>query len=256
MKRNRSIDPSLLNRAVGRSLAPVGLVLALLAALAEALSGFGSRFGWWYYKTGLGIFGFGAIMGAVGAIVSLIGGILAGSHRTAYRMAVAGIVIGLVATGIPWSWSRTAKHMPKIHDISTDTDNPPQFAEILPLRKDAENPAAYGGQEVAAKQALAYPDIQPLVLSIKPDAAFNRAVRIAKDMGWDLVAVNEQEGRIEATATTFWFGFKDDVVIRVTTSSEGSRIDVRSVSRVGASDVGTNAKRIRTFLEKMKSSGE
>ncbi len=253
MRRNRVVNLSTLNRKIGRSLAPVGLILALLAASAEALAGFGTRWGWWYYRTGLGIFGFGAIMGAVGAIVSLIGGILAGSERVAYRMAVAGIVIGLIATGIPWSWSRTAKQVPRIHDISTDTVNPPKFAAILPLRKDAENPPAYGGPDVAAKQSIAYPDIQPLILPMKPDAALNYAIRTATDMGWHIVDVNEKEGRIEATATTVWFGFKDDVIVRVTAVPEGSRIDVRSVSRVGASDVGTNAKRIRTFLEKMKS---
>ena len=70
-------------------------------------------------------------------------------------------------------------------------------------------------------------------------------------MGWQVVDANELEGRIEATATTFWFGFKDDVVIRIVPAPEGSRVDVRSVSRVGLSDVGTNAKRIRDFLHKL-----
>lgn len=231
--------------------AAVGLLLALMAASAEALSGLGTRSAWWHYKTGLAIFGVAGVLGAIAAIVSLIGGILAGRHRWAYPMAVAGIVIGLVGTGIPSSWSRTAKQMPKIHDISTDTLNPPQFVSITPLRKDAENPADYGGPEVAAKQAMAYPDIQPLILPLKPDAAFNRALDVARQMGWNLVSSDEREGRIEAVATTFWFGFKDDVVVRVSPAQEGSRIDVRSVSRVGLSDIGTNAKRIRTFLRKL-----
>jgi uncharacterized protein (DUF1499 family) len=70
-------------------------------------------------------------------------------------------------------------------------------------------------------------------------------------MGWQIVDANASEGRIEATDTTFWFGFKDDIVIRVAATSGGSRIDVRSVSRVGRSDVGTNAKRIRCYLKRL-----
>jgi uncharacterized protein (DUF1499 family) len=55
-------------------------------------------------------------------------------------------------------------------------------------------------------------------------------------------------GLVEATATTFWFGFKDDVVVRVVANAAGSRIDIRSVSRVGQSDIGANAARIEKFL--------
>jgi uncharacterized protein (DUF1499 family) len=245
-------DLSALNRTIGRYIAPVGLVLALLAATAETVAGPGSRLGLWYYRKGLVLLGIGAIAGALGAVISLIGGILAAAHRSAYRMAIAGIVIGLVAAGIPWSWSRTAKQVPKIHDISTDTVNPPRFSAVLPFRTNAENPAAYGGPDVAAQQSRAYPDIQPLVLSERPETVFNRAVKVAGDMGWDIAYMNAKEGRIEATAATFWFGFKDDVAVRITSVKEGSRIDVRSLSRVGVSDVGANAKRIRKFLEKMK----
>jgi uncharacterized protein (DUF1499 family) len=244
------------DKPLGRFIAPAGLALALLVAAAEALAGPGSRWGWWHYRTGFEILGSGAIAGAVAAIVSLVGGILAGPHRTAYRMAVAGIVIGLIAAGTPWSWSQTAKLVPKIHDISTDTINPPQLIAVLPLRKNAENPATYGGPKVAQKQNLAYPDIQPLILPLPKDAAFMHAVRIARDTGWDLSSINAGEGRIEGTATTFWFGFKDDVVVRITPVPEGSRIDIRSVSRVGKGDVGTNAKRVRKFLKKMKSAGD
>ena len=70
-------------------------------------------------------------------------------------------------------------------------------------------------------------------------------------MGWQIVDANAREGRIEATATTFWFGFKDDVVVRIVPAPGGSRVDVRSVSRVGVSDVGANAKRVRDFLQKL-----
>ena len=242
-----SLPPRLTDRLAG-----AGLLLALLAAAAEALSGVGTRLGLWHYRTGLGILGAAGMSGAVAAIVSLIGGILSGHNRVAYRMAATGIIIGLTVTGIPWSWSRTGQQMPKIHDISTDTETPPQFVAILPMRAHAENPANYGGPEVAAQQRTAFPDIQPLVLPVKPEAAFDLALKAAKDMGWDVVSSSMREGRIEAIATTFWFGFKDDIVVRVSSVKEGSRIDVRSVSRVGKGDVGTNAKRIRTFVQKLE----
>ncbi len=241
-----------LNRRVGQYLAPAGLALAVLAGLTELVSGPGSRLGLWHFRTGFTLLGIAAIAGGAGAAISLIAGMFA-SDKPSYRMAMVGIIIGLVVTGIPWSLSRTAKQLPKIHDITTDTSNPPQFTAILPLRKDAPNPSEYGGPAVAEQQNRAYPDIQPLVLGARPDAAFNRALSVARAMGWDIVVSDPKQGRIEATATTFWFGFKDDVVAKITPEKEGSRIDIRSASRVGLSDVGTNAKRIRAFLAKMKS---
>ncbi len=138
-----------------------------------------------------------------------------------------------------------------IHDITTDTENPPVFVSILALRKDAPNSATYGGPEIAAQQHAAYPDIRTLVSDLSPSQAFERAGSVARRIGWKIVDENQAEGRIEATATTRWFGFKDDVVIRIAPSADnGSRVDIRSVSRVGRSDLGTNARRIRDFLKK------
>ncbi|MDD5761110.1 MAG: DUF1499 domain-containing protein, partial [bacterium] len=174
-----------------------------------------------------------------------------GKGRRGFTLAVAGAVLGALAFGVPGNWYRIAKRVPMIHDITTDTENPPVFVSVLPLRKDAPNSAIYGGPEVAAKQHAAYPDIRPLVSDIPPALAYERARAVARQTGWKIVDENPAEGRIEATATTRWFGFKDDVVIRIAhTADNGSRVDIRSVSRVGLSDVGTNAHRIRTFLEK------
>jgi uncharacterized protein (DUF1499 family) len=231
-------------------LATAGFVLAVLAGVAAAVSGLGSRWGWWYFSTGFMVLRWAAIAGAAAAVLSLAGGIIArpGTKRSGFYLAVAGIVIGLAVAGIPWSWMRTAQQLPRIHDITTDPANPPQFVNILPLRKDAPNPAEYGGPNIAAQQALAYPDIGPLLLPAPPDAVFEKALKAARKRGWQIVGANAAEGRIEATATTLWFGFKDDVVVRITPVLSGSRVDVRSVSRVGLSDVGTNARRIRGYL--------
>ena len=121
------------------------------------------------------------------------------------------------------------------------TEKPPQF----------KKPLSYGGPQVAEQQRKAYPDIQPAVLAAGPEAAFARALAAAQAMGWDIVDAQPKEGRIEATATTFWFGFKDDVVVRITPLVAGSRIDVRSKSRVGRGDTGTNAQRVRAYLKRL-----
>ena len=101
------------------------------------------------------------------------------------------------------------------------------------------------------QQHEAYPDIEPVILTVEPSVAFNTALNAAEEMGWEIVASEADEGRIEATATTTWFGFKDDVVIRVEPHARGSRIDVRSKSRVGRGDVGANAERIRSYVERL-----
>ncbi len=142
--------------------------------------------------------------------------------------------------------------MPRIHDITTDTAHPPEFVATLPLRAGAPNPPGYDGKEVAELQRKAYPDIRPLELPVPPQQAFSKALAAAEAMGWEIVAQDPAAGRIEAVATTLWFDFKDDVVIRVAEAGRGSRIDIRSKSRVGRSDIGTNARRIRAYLERLK----
>jgi uncharacterized protein (DUF1499 family) len=162
---------------------------------------------------------------------------------------VVAVGLGAVAALVPYRWMQRAKQVPPIHDITTDTEQPPEFMAVLPLRADAPNPAAYGGPEIAAQQQQGYPDIVPLDLEEPPASVFARALDAAHDMHWEVVTADSAAGRIEATATTGWFGFKDDVVVRIAPRGSGSRVDVRSVSRVGKSDVGTNAARIREYLE-------
>jgi uncharacterized protein (DUF1499 family) len=168
------------------------------------------------------------------------------------RLLAGALVIGIAVAFVPWQWQQRAQSVPRIHDITTDTSNPPQFVAVLPLRAGAPNTATYGGKEIADLQQKAYPDIQPLMVSAPPGVAFGWAKDAAESMGWQIVAADAGAGRIEATATTLWFGFKDDIVVRVAPADQGSRIDVRSVSRVGRSDIGTNAKRIREYLAKLR----
>ena len=174
-----------------------------------------------------------------------------GRRRGLFR-ALAGLAIGLVAVGLPARWLQTARSVPPIHDVTTDPGDPPAFAAILPLRAGAPNPAAYGGAQVARQQAAAYPDIAPLDAPVPPQQAFDLALAAATAMGWRIVASAPDAGRIEATDRTFWFGFTDDLVIRVRPTDGGSRIDLRSTSRVGVGDMGTNAARVRAYLAALR----
>jgi uncharacterized protein (DUF1499 family) len=246
-------QPVLAHGSIADRMAEVGFSLALLAGIAAALSGFGTKWGWWYFMTGFSLLKVAAISGGLAAVLSLAGGVMARrEHRgSIFFAAAAGILIGLLVSGIPLSWYYKAKNVPVINDITTDMENPPQFKAVMPLRHDATNPSTYGGPETAAKQSRAYPDIRPLMLPMTPQEAFAAALLTAKNMGWQIADSDTREGRIEAVDTTFWFGFKDDIIVRVTPARDGSRVDVRSTSRVGRSDIGTNAARIRTFMAKM-----
>ncbi len=122
------------------------------------------------------------------------------------------------------------------------------FVSVVSLRKGATNSLEYGGEEIAKLQKSAYPDIVPAVVLVSKEEAIQRASGLAREMGWEIVDIDPEAGRIEATDTTTWFGFKDDIVIQISPQNEGSLLNIRSVSRVGKSDVGTNAMRIRKFL--------
>ncbi len=232
-----------------------GTILAVLAALTAALSGIGTRVAWWDFRTGFMLLRWGAYCAAAAGFLCLGGGIwsaTSGRYRSAFIGATA-LLVSMIAMSLPWGWKQKVSDVPPIHDISTDLISPPEFVAILPLRKDAPNPATYGGPDIATQQKEAYPDLTPLVLQHPPDRVFVHAMDVIDDIGWEVVDTSKSEGRIEATDTTFWFGFKDDVVIRIRPLSGGSKVDVRSVSRVGRSDVGSNAQRIQAFLDAISS---
>ena len=233
-----------------------GAGLAVLGALVLAMSGPGYRMGWWPLGTGFNLLRWAAYLGIAAVVVSLLGAIVArpGARRGGFGLAILGLLIGGVVVWMPYAQMRTAGDLPRIHDITTDTTNPPAFVDVLPLRAGAPNSPVYDGAALAAQQEKGYPDIKPLELTLPPDQAFDKALSVAQSMGWHLDGTDKAAGRIEATATTFWFGFKDDIVIRVQADpGGGSRIDMRSESRIGHSDVGTNARRIRKYLAALKS---
>lgn len=145
-------------------------------------------------------------------------------------------------------WFMRANEVPPIHDISTDTEHPPEFVAMIERRGPGANPLDYDADALAAVTREAYPFVQPVRSNLPPAQAFARAQQIVDDFGWEVVAADPAAGHLEATATTRLYGFKDDIVVRVRAEGTGSRIDLRSVSRVGQSDLGANAGRIGAFI--------
>jgi uncharacterized protein (DUF1499 family) len=227
------------------------LALAMVCAMAAVGAGLGTRWGFWHFSMGFKILTWAAYGGILVVLLGLAAVIVQRGSRVAVRLALLSIIIGALTAAVPWLMKQRAQQVPAIHDITTDTENPPEFVTILSLRRDAPNSAVYGGAKIAAQQKQAYPDLQPLVIPLPPPQAYQRAFRAAREMDWQIVDSNQEQNRIEATDTTLWFGFKDDVVVRLTALNGSTRIDVRSVSRVGRSDVGTNAARIRVYLSKI-----
>jgi uncharacterized protein (DUF1499 family) len=232
--------------------ATFALVLALLTTMALVAIGPLHRMERVGLTTAFAILRWVAYGAIASLFLALVGIIVGMRRRRGTATAVAALVIVVCAFALPALWLRQASRVPPIHDITTDLDRPPAFVAIVPLRAGAANPIDYAGAETATKQRQGYPDIAPATLDVPPGQAFDRALATARSMGWELVASDPASGRIEATDTTFWFGFKDDIVIRVAAAPGGSRVDVRSLSRVGVSDVGTNAARIRKYLTALK----
>jgi uncharacterized protein (DUF1499 family) len=235
-----------------------GLVIAIWALIAPL----GVWFGWWDFGRGFAVLRwanahslwFAGGCAAIGVIAIILHLLLKtdGVIKTVV-IATVSVVFALGAYFVPRSYAPPAG-TPPIHDISTDVVNPPQYVDVLPLRADAANTVVYGGspdmtpEKLAELQTQAYPDIVPKRFTQSQDKVFVAALNVVNQMGWELVTQVPEEGRIEATDTTFWFRFKDDVVIKVSTEGEQTVVNARSLSRVGVGDVGKNAARLREFF--------
>lgn len=229
------------------------LVLAVAAALQLLASGPGTRLGLWDWRVGLSLLRWTVYCGAAAILLGVLALLVPRWRPRRPALLVIALAVASGAALVPLRFQSLARTVPPIHDVSTDTEDPPRFVAVLPLRAGAPNPPGYAGAAAAEQQKKAYPDVQPLVLAIPVAEAFAVADRVARALEWEIVAADRAAGRIEAVATTPWFGFKDDVVVRITPAgTSGSRIDVRSKSRVGRSDVGANAARVRAFLTMMK----
>lgn len=230
----------------GSRIAIAAVVLLILSILANRLGLLG-------YKLPLLGIAASALIGLVAVLVSLVGLVVALRGKGGAGAALLGIVLGVAALWPLASARVMGADVPRIHDITTDLANPPQFDAVVALRADAPNSLDRSSPpDLAALQQKAYPDLATLVVQEQPGKVFEAALETAKAMGWKIDASTPEKGLIEATDTTKLIGFKDDVAIRVAEKDGGAAVDVRSVSRVGVSDLGTNAKRIRAYLAALK----
>ncbi len=230
---------------------PAWLGVLLLVAAAAMMGGAGPahRLGLLPLGTAFDLLRLGAYVAIGAALLGLLTLLIASLCRR-WRPALTGlVVVAAVAAmmAVPWQLMQRAQTVPPIHDITTDMDDPPAFETLAPAREAAPNAVEYPGESFASRQREAYPEIQPLVVErASPAAVMQAAEAAAREMGWEIAGVTDTS--LEATATTRWFGFKDDVAVRLTETDDGVRVDVRSASRLGRGDLGTNAARIHDYL--------
>jgi uncharacterized protein (DUF1499 family) len=235
------------------SIRALTLAAAFLAFAMMVAAGPGTRADVWSWRVGLTMLAWAAYLGMAVAAVAIVLLGLAAFPRFRPRpwVPLLALCLALAAVVPPLILREQARQVPPIHDVTTDPGDPPGFVALLAERKASPNGADYGGADIAAQQARAYPDVKPLHLEQLPRDVMQRAIDAARAMGWEVRASDSASGRIEATARTPWFGFRDDVVVRIRPEGSGTRVDVRSVSRVGRSDIGANARRVREFLGRL-----
>jgi uncharacterized protein (DUF1499 family) len=193
-----------------------------------------------------------AILMAIGAFV-----VIWRHGNPGFGRALTAFVLGGLMLAYPAYLSGQSFRAPAISDITTDTADPPRFEAIARVRPRDANSIVYAGAEAAQRQRSAYPDIAPLQTAVAPDEAHSAALEVLNGRKWRVVdartpQAGRRDGRIEAVARTPIMGFRDDVVVRVRPSGSGARIDIRSASRYGSRDFGSNARRIRGLLEEIE----
>ncbi len=226
--------------SLGTYIAVILIVLAML----------GNRLELWDFGLGFMLLAAGIILAFIGLVTGIIGTII--SIKKPYPAEKTRLIVStcvcLLISGFMFMQFRVATSVPPIHNISTDQVDAPRFKKVLALRVGA-NPVEYDQAALGEAQSKAYPRVQTLRSAMDAQASMLRSIEVLEGMGLELVDTDFDALRVEATATSLLFGFKDDVVVRIRQSGTGSIIDLHSVSRVGQSDLGMNAKRILTFMD-------
>ena len=235
------------NKIVGH-LAVWGLGLALITPVIMLIAGGLYRLRFVDFQIALLAFAIAVLLAGLAALFGLVGAVLSalGGHGKTTRAVVA-LGMALLVLVAPLNTVRQGAGAPMIHDITTDLEDPPIFVEVPRKRSISDNSLDIDAEVLAAQKAY-YNDIGPTMLPMGKTAAFALVREAVDAFDWVVHAENANLGYIEATASTPFFGFRDDVIIRVTEDSGGARVDMRSASRVGLSDLGVNAGRIRDFM--------
>ncbi|SEN44636.1 DUF1499 domain-containing protein [Nitrosomonas marina] len=194
-----------------------------------------------------------ALSGLIAALLGIVGLFIAMYRRRSALSSLTGSLSGFIVAMPTVFTMLAASDLPRIHDISTDLNNPPRFKAIPSLRKATDNPLdRLTPDNLAQLQQSGYPDLKPLQLDRPVSVVFEQALQLVKSHGWNIATASADQGIIEATATTPVMAFKDDIIIRVQRNGEFTQVDMRSVSRVGVSDLGANAARIHDFINDLK----
>ncbi|MEM7282005.1 MAG: DUF1499 domain-containing protein [Pseudomonadota bacterium] len=242
---------------VSSVLLTLGLVIAVSCLLGALFGGLGSRFGWWDFSLGFTILRYSVYAAGAAAALAVLSGIftMVGGQGLRLRHFVV-LAIAAIVFGVPYQARNEFRKVPTIADATTDFDNAPVFVDLVAVREQtAKNPLEFRGGETIERQKASFPELKTLHTSMSPEQVIAAAQAIAETQGWEVVAAKKDEGRLEATATTFWFGFKDDIVVRAVAAEDGQTIvDARSASRVGFLDGGANAKRVEILMNGLDAS--
>jgi uncharacterized protein (DUF1499 family) len=219
----------------------------MVVALLVLLAGPATKFGLLPWQAGLGIFALAALLAGIGGLISVVSLL----RRRGGLVAMIAAAAGIAAFAVPMASVVTGRGVPPINDITTDPVNPPAFVTITTAMRGADAAPLGYDPGFAAQQTAAYPEVRPLIVESPPAEVFPKMLAAARAMDWAIVSSDQASGRIEATATVPWWGFKDDIVVVMSPDGIGTRVDVRSKSRVGRSDLGVNASRIQEYLGKV-----
>ncbi len=238
-------------------MAVVSMAFMGVALPAMAFGAFGAHFEILPIFAGFGIFFLGIFLGILAFITGGVG-LFHTRPSKGYlgrNLAAAGFVIGGVITLSAVGLSVPGgEYVPPINDITTDQSDPPQFTIAMEISENRGQDLSYPS-EFAQLQRESYPDIEPIAIALPATQAFERARDAAHALKWELVAQNEASTSFEATHTSSFFHFIDDIIVRVrpaeASPESASIVDVRSRSRMGQGDLGANAARIRAFREKL-----
>jgi hypothetical protein len=244
-----------------RQLSRIAILLSVGGVVGALTAAVGSGMGLWHFRAGFTVLRFAFYATAAGGVVALIGIVVGLTRRTgAGKLNVFSLVVALLFSAYLLQLLATARSVPAIHDATTNLQDPPAFT-VLTVRPDnLDNVPDEGRPELArldpeirwkAIHRRAYGDLRTVSVPAGVAETTARAASLARSRGWDIAIVDRNKGIIEATATSRFFRFKDDVVVRIRPDpqrSGSSLVDIRSISRVGGSDLGVNAKRIRAFL--------